>query len=101
MGGIGVFGLIIGTIMILASSIEGFLGEKTFWWDGGGQIGIFVFGIIITVVGIALAIIAYVKPSNEQSSAELSVGLRKCPFCANDIKKEAIVCQYCGKDVPK
>ena len=50
--------------------------------------------------GIVLLLLGDNKEGIESNS--ISEGdSKKCPFCAEIIKKEAIVCRFCGRELPK
>jgi hypothetical protein len=58
-------------------------------------IGIFIAGTIFIALGGKGR--ASRHATNESNSAQ---GTRKCPFCAENIKVEAIVCRFCQRDLP-
>lgn len=69
---------------------------------GRSGIGYFFLSIILSpLLGL---IIALVSGSNEKQLEvdEFERGeLKKCSFCAELIKLQAVVCRHCGRDLPK
>ena len=52
-----------------------------------------ILGIVLIILGVTLFIgIPIIIYSNK--------GNKKCPFCAKNIKNEAVVCPFCNRDLP-
>lgn len=59
---------------------------------------IIILIVLLTVVGVPVAIIALVLffiKRTKNSNADM----KKCPFCAYSIPVEAKVCRYCGREL--
>jgi hypothetical protein len=56
--------------------------------------------LIFFVLAIPLLLAAVVIFVFMKSSQKAAGNLKKCPFCAGMIPSEAIVCRFCGRDLP-
>jgi hypothetical protein len=58
----------------------------------------------LIAAGLALLIGVILLSSNQSKQKEESTtpncGERKCPFCAELVKREAVVCKHCQRDLP-
>lgn len=68
---------------------------------GRSAAGFFFLSLLLSpLVGILAALIA--DPDTARVEAERVQGgtQKRCPFCAELIRTEAIVCRFCGRDMP-
>lgn len=60
--------------------------------------GWYALGILVSGgVGVVMALLVATFPNKQIPGA--ARGTRQCPFCAEEIKAEAKICRYCGKEI--
>lgn len=59
-----------------------------------------VIGIGLMVIGAILVAMGGGKSSAVETHADTS-DARTCPYCAETIKAQAVVCRFCGKELPQ
>ena len=69
---------------------------------GKSGFGYFLLSVLLSpLIGFIAALISKENTAKIEKKEISKGGKRRCPFCAELIKSEAIVCKHCSKDIGK
>lgn len=63
---------------------------------GNSGCGWFALGVLLGPIGLLMA---FFTSDNEQEKNFRNGNTKRCPYCAEYVKQEAIVCKHCGRNL--
>jgi hypothetical protein len=68
---------------------------------GRSGFGWFLLGILLGPFALAVALLPTAEANRQEQARRSGVapGWRKCPFCAEVVREEALVCRYCQREL--
>lgn len=68
---------------------------------GRSFLGWFVYGFLLFPVALVHVLVTPRNQAHDDRRALLSGEVVKCPACAELVRREAVVCKHCGRDLPE
>jgi hypothetical protein len=87
-------------ILILIWILFGIAAAMIMSNKGRSGCGGFALGFLLGPFGLIIALVLQKDHKELESKALTSGDMRKCPQCAELIRREARKCRFCGSDVP-